>query len=118
MRRLVTGLTVRHDNTSFIRGMVQKRPELDVPGGLPDRLRAEYPPVEHPLVRTHPISGGRRRQLNRATSVSSIRLPAGSLQNAVLTVTPKSSRMRTSELNATPAAFSASIVLSNSSVGT
>jgi taurine dioxygenase len=53
----VQGLMVRHDNTAFIRGMLSKMPHLDVPGGLPDQLRAAYPPVEHPLVRTHPESG-------------------------------------------------------------
>jgi taurine dioxygenase len=59
MQEMVCGLRVRHDNTSFISGMLKKRPELDVPGGVPDRLRAEYPAVEHPLVRTHPVSGRR-----------------------------------------------------------
>ena len=59
MQVLVSQLRVRHDNTSFIRGMLAKRPELDVAGGLPERLRTEYPAVEHPLVRTHPISGRR-----------------------------------------------------------
>lgn len=57
MQTMLRGLTVRHDNTSFIRGMLEKLPEQDVPGGLPDLLRANYPPVEHPLVRTHPVSG-------------------------------------------------------------
>ena len=57
MQALLSQLRVRHDNTSFIRGMLVKRPDLDVPGGLPERLRNEYPAVEHPLVRTHPISG-------------------------------------------------------------
>ncbi len=36
----VQGLMVRHDNTAFIRGMLSKMPHLDVPGGLPDQLRA------------------------------------------------------------------------------
>ena len=57
MQTMLRGLTVRHDNTSFIRGMLEKLPEQNVPGGLADLLRANYPPVEHPLVRTHPVSG-------------------------------------------------------------
>lgn len=57
MRALVDPLRVRHDNTSFIEGMLVKHPGLDVPGGIPDQLRAQYPPVVHPLVRTHPVSG-------------------------------------------------------------
>jgi len=52
------------------------------------------------------------------TSVNSIRLPAGSRQNAVLTGTPKSRRVRTSIKNSTPKSFRPSIVVSKRSVGT
>jgi len=58
MQRLITGLEVVHDCQSFIAGMRRK-------GGGPgiDRLSAKilenYPPVTHPLVRTHPETGRR-----------------------------------------------------------
>lgn len=59
MRGLVDGLTVHHDNTSFIEGMINKLGDQAHELGLPDLLRNEYPGVDHPLVRTHPESGRR-----------------------------------------------------------
>ena len=56
VQRFFHGLQVRHDNQSFIRGLVGKLGE-SVGRPLGDRLRAEYPPVEHPLIRTHPENG-------------------------------------------------------------
>ncbi len=50
------GLTVRHDNESFIRGMIEKLGE-EAGRPLGEKLRMAYPPVEHPLIRTHPETG-------------------------------------------------------------
>jgi taurine dioxygenase len=51
-----SGLRVRHDNTSFIQGMIGKLGE-EAGRPLGEKLRAAYPPVEHPLIRTHPETG-------------------------------------------------------------
>ena len=59
MRDLIDGLVVHHDNTSFIRGMINKIGDEAHELGLPDLLRREFPGVDHPLVRTHPESGER-----------------------------------------------------------
>lgn len=56
VRTFFDGLRVRHDNESFIRGMIQKLGE-DAGRPLAEKLRAAYPPVEHPLIRTHPETG-------------------------------------------------------------
>lgn len=59
MQRLLEGLQVVHDCQSFIAGMRRKAgdgPEIDA---LASRLLESYPPVTHPLVRTHPDTGRR-----------------------------------------------------------
>ena len=53
-------LTVRHDNESFIRGVVEKMgADQAAAHDLVGTLERDYPPVEHPLVRTHPVTGRR-----------------------------------------------------------
>jgi taurine dioxygenase len=58
MQRLVAGLEVVHDNESFIDGLLRKAP-AEGAAVLAERLRSAYPPVTHPLVRTHPDTGRR-----------------------------------------------------------
>ena len=59
MQRLIAGLNVVHDNESFIAGMQRKLGVNDASNDLASRLRESYPPVLHPLVRTHPETGRR-----------------------------------------------------------
>jgi taurine dioxygenase len=53
LRGICEGLTVRHWYGDRFEAAVAR----SVPQAIIDGLRAGYPPVEHPLVMTHPVSG-------------------------------------------------------------
>ncbi|MEM9467204.1 MAG: TauD/TfdA family dioxygenase [Actinomycetota bacterium] len=57
LQTLVSSLRVTHDNESFIQGVWEKAGAAAE--GIVAGLREHYPPVEHPLVRTHPETGRR-----------------------------------------------------------
>jgi taurine dioxygenase len=57
MRRMIDDLEVVHDNSEFIRAMLRKMPDGQQAQMLADNLRTAFPPVKHPLVRTHPDTG-------------------------------------------------------------
>lgn len=59
VQRLLEGLRVWHDNTSFIEGFLDKSGRDETTLALADELRRHYPPVLHPLVVAHPDSGRR-----------------------------------------------------------
>lgn len=59
MQEFTAGLTVLHDNESFIDGVIRKGGQPAIDAGVPEKLAEAYPPVEHPLVRTHPTTGRR-----------------------------------------------------------
>lgn len=55
MQTMLRGMTATHDNESFIAALLKKSGEARRP--LAEQLRSTYPPVVHPLVRTHPETG-------------------------------------------------------------
>jgi taurine dioxygenase len=56
MQDFLSTLRVRHDNESFIAGMERKL-GAEAARPIAEKLRAAFPPVEHPLIRTHPQTG-------------------------------------------------------------
>jgi taurine dioxygenase len=53
MQQVCEGLSVRHWYGTRFESAVSR----SVPAAIIERLRAEHPPVEHPLVGTHPVTG-------------------------------------------------------------
>jgi taurine dioxygenase len=55
MQDLCCQLTVRHHSGADFHERVARNAGVEIA----DRIAAEFPPVEHPLVRTHPVTGRR-----------------------------------------------------------
>lgn len=93
MQGFLAELTAVHDNEGFIRNLTVKTGDPEHP--LIQGLRREYPPVEHPLIRTHPETGKkallyagrflrRIKELSDDESASVLALLSAHVQNPAL----------------------------------
>ena len=75
LQHLVEELSAIHDH-DFARAHVYK---LSEPGGAEalSELRAAYPPVRHPLVHVHPVTGRKALYVDRGYSFELVGLPRG-----------------------------------------
>ena len=77
MKELLSGLTATHDNSEFVASFLKKADETR--RKIADALREQYPPVVHPVVRTHHETGrqvlfysdGAMRRINELTAAES-----------------------------------------------
>lgn len=63
LRSLLDGMKAVHDLAGQLRISVDRG---IAPEGF-DEIRTQWPPVEHPVVRTHPVTGRKALYLNKAT---------------------------------------------------